>query len=160
MHDSVVDAGFRLKTQNNFASFSGSINSADRYVLCSRFPVVMSRYNQASTSADSSENALNASNVNQASFGKLYGYYVNGSVFAQPLYLLGENWLIWSLHTCSGGMNIGRSLTWWERVATSELSQCLIGSRPRSIDGSALPIFQAGGCFAVCAVLASVGVMA
>ena len=55
--------------------------------LCSQFPVVMSRYNQAGTAADSRENTLNASNVNQASFGKLYGYYVDGSVFAQPLYL-------------------------------------------------------------------------
>src|ERR1700719_4212799 len=57
------------------------------FVLGSQFPVEMSRYNQAGTSADSRENALNASNVNQASFGNLYGYYVDGSVFAQPLYL-------------------------------------------------------------------------
>ena len=57
------------------------------FAFCSQFPVVMSRYNQAGTSADSRENTLNASNVNQASFGKLYGYYVDGSVFAQPLYL-------------------------------------------------------------------------
>src|SRR5438477_8889685 len=55
--------------------------------LCSQFPVVMSRYNQAGTSADSRENILNASNVKQASFGNLYRYYVDGSVFAQPLYL-------------------------------------------------------------------------
>jgi outer membrane protein assembly factor BamB len=57
------------------------------FALCAQFPVVMSRYNQAGTSADSRENTLNASNVNQARFGKLYGYYVDGSVFAQPLYL-------------------------------------------------------------------------
>lgn len=55
--------------------------------LCSQFPVVMNRYNQAGTSADSHENTLNTSNVKQASFGKLYHYYVDGSVFAQPLYL-------------------------------------------------------------------------
>ena len=55
--------------------------------LCAQFPVVMSRYNQAGTSADPRENALNASNVNPARFGKLYGYYVDGAVFAQPLYL-------------------------------------------------------------------------
>src|ERR1700722_5927228 len=55
--------------------------------LFSHFPVVMNRYDQASTSADSRENTLNASNVNPAGFGKLYGYYVDGSVFAQPLYL-------------------------------------------------------------------------
>ena len=71
------------------------LKSLDRFVfalstaltLCSQFPVVMNRYNQASTSADSNENTLKASNVNQAGFGKLYSYYVDGSVFAQPLYL-------------------------------------------------------------------------
>jgi hypothetical protein len=57
------------------------------FALCSQFPVVMSRYNQAGTSADPDENILNASNVNRASFGKLYSYYVDGAVFAQPLYL-------------------------------------------------------------------------
>jgi hypothetical protein len=57
------------------------------FALCSQFPVVMSRYDQAGTSANSGENTLNTSNVNQVSFGKLYGYYVDGSVFAQPLYL-------------------------------------------------------------------------
>src|SRR5260221_7806756 len=57
------------------------------FALCSQFPVVMSRYNQAGTSANSRENTLNPSNVNQASFGKLYGYYVDVSVFAQRLSL-------------------------------------------------------------------------
>src|SRR5579862_8922647 len=55
--------------------------------LCSQFPVIMNRYDQAGTSADTRESTLNTSNVNQAAFGKLYGYYVDGSVFAQPLYL-------------------------------------------------------------------------
>jgi hypothetical protein len=55
--------------------------------LRAQFPVAMSRYNQAGTSADTRENTLNASNVNPARFGKLYGYYVDGAVFAQPLYL-------------------------------------------------------------------------
>jgi len=57
------------------------------FPLCSQFPVVMNRYNQAGTSADPDENILNASNVNRTSFGKLYSYYVDGAVFAQPLYL-------------------------------------------------------------------------
>src|SRR5437868_2244888 len=57
------------------------------FALCSQFPVLMNRYNQAGTSADSHENTLNAANVNQGSFGKRYHYYVDGSVFAQPLYL-------------------------------------------------------------------------
>jgi hypothetical protein len=50
------------------------------FALCSQFPVVMSRYDQAGTSANSGENTLNTSNVNQVSFGKIYGYYVDGSV--------------------------------------------------------------------------------
>lgn len=57
------------------------------FAFCTEFPVVMNRFDQAGTSANTRENNLNASNVNQARFGKLYGYYVDGSVFAQPLYL-------------------------------------------------------------------------
>src|SRR5579872_6841991 len=55
--------------------------------LHAQFPVVVNRYDQAGTSANPRETQLNASNVNQAGFGKLYSYYVDGSVFAQPLYL-------------------------------------------------------------------------
>ena len=47
----------------------------------------MNRYDLAGTSADTREKILNTSKVNQAGFGKLYSYYVDGSVFAQPLYL-------------------------------------------------------------------------
>jgi hypothetical protein len=57
--------------------------------LHAQLPVVMNRYDQARTSADPFEATLNISNVNQAGFGKLYSYYVDGSVFAQPLYLPG-----------------------------------------------------------------------
>ncbi len=55
--------------------------------LHAQFPVLMNRYDQAGTSADPREKTLNHSNVNPAGFGKLYSYYVDGSVFAQPLYL-------------------------------------------------------------------------
>ena len=55
--------------------------------LYAQFPVTMNRYDLAGTSADTREKILNTSNVNQAGFGKLYSYYVDGSVFAQPLYL-------------------------------------------------------------------------
>lgn len=55
--------------------------------LYAQFPVVMNRYDLAGTSADPNEKVLNAANVNQAGFGKLYSYYVDGSVYAQPLYL-------------------------------------------------------------------------
>ena len=40
--------------------------------LYAQFPVVMNRYDRAGTSANSREKILSASNVTQASFGKLY----------------------------------------------------------------------------------------
>jgi len=46
----------------------------------------MNRYDANSTGANTHETILNASNVNPASFGKLYSYYVDGAVYAQPLY--------------------------------------------------------------------------
>lgn len=55
--------------------------------LAAQVSVVMNRYDRFTTAADIHETSLNASNVKAASFGKLYRYYVDGSVFAQPLYL-------------------------------------------------------------------------
>src|SRR5271165_5789307 len=49
--------------------------------------VPMNRYDQASTGANTHETVLNPGNVNQAAFGKLYNYYVDGAVYAQPLYM-------------------------------------------------------------------------
>jgi outer membrane protein assembly factor BamB len=48
--------------------------------------VLMNRCDRYPTGANPNERILNASNVNVASFGKLYGYYVDGAVYAQPLY--------------------------------------------------------------------------
>ncbi len=48
--------------------------------------VFMNRYDANATGANTRETILNASNVNPAGFGKLYSYYVDGAVFAQPLY--------------------------------------------------------------------------
>lgn len=56
-------------------------------VLRADVSVLMNRYDLATTSANSQETALNTSNVSGATFGKLYSYYVDGSVFAQPLYV-------------------------------------------------------------------------
>ncbi len=47
----------------------------------------MNRYDLASTGANTRETILNQKNVNQAGFGKLYNYYVDGAVYAQPLYM-------------------------------------------------------------------------
>jgi hypothetical protein len=51
--------------------------------------VITNRYNQFTTGANTRETTLNSSNVNTSGFGKLCTYYVDGSVYAQPLYLPG-----------------------------------------------------------------------
>ena len=48
--------------------------------------VLMNRYDRFATGANIHETVLNPSNVNDTSFGKLYSYYVDGAVYAQPLY--------------------------------------------------------------------------
>src|SRR5579863_2452939 len=55
--------------------------------LHAQVSVPMNRYDARSTGANTHETVLNASNVNQAGFGKLYSYYVDGGVYAQPLYM-------------------------------------------------------------------------
>jgi hypothetical protein len=56
-------------------------------VLClhAQAGVFMNRYDAASTGANTHERILNVANVNPAGFGKLYTYYVDGDVYAQPL---------------------------------------------------------------------------
>jgi hypothetical protein len=54
--------------------------------LYGQVSVSMNRYDANATGANTHETILNASNVNSASFGKLYSYYVDGAVYAQPLY--------------------------------------------------------------------------
>ena len=49
--------------------------------------VVQNRYDDASTGANLHETILSPLNVNQARFGKLYNYAVDGAVYAQPLYM-------------------------------------------------------------------------
>jgi outer membrane protein assembly factor BamB len=48
--------------------------------------VSMNRYDANATGANTHETVLNTGNVNPAGFGKLYSYYVDGAVYAQPLY--------------------------------------------------------------------------
>jgi hypothetical protein len=49
--------------------------------------VTMNRYDAAVTGATTRERELNVKNVNAASFGRLYSYYVDGAAYAQPLYI-------------------------------------------------------------------------
>jgi len=51
--------------------------------------VLTNRYNNARTGANTSETTLNIQNVNSATFGALFSVPVNGSVYAQPLYVSG-----------------------------------------------------------------------
>jgi hypothetical protein len=51
--------------------------------------VLTNRYNEARTGANTSETILKISNVNSTTFGALFSLTVNGSVYAQPLYVSG-----------------------------------------------------------------------
>jgi len=54
--------------------------------LTAQIPVVMNRYDALTTGANTGETTLTVASVNSAAFGKLYSYYVDGAVYAQPLY--------------------------------------------------------------------------
>lgn len=47
----------------------------------------MSRYDAGATASDPQETVLTPANVNAASFGRLFSYYVDGAVYAQPLFV-------------------------------------------------------------------------
>ena len=53
--------------------------------------VLSNRYNPAGTGGNVQEHVLRPANVTAATFGKLYSYGVDGSVFAQPLFVSGVN---------------------------------------------------------------------
>ncbi len=54
--------------------------------LTAQMPVLMNRYDASTTGANTGETKLTAAGVKSAAFGKLYSYYVDGAVYAQPLY--------------------------------------------------------------------------
>ena len=49
--------------------------------------ILTNRYNQSRTAANLNETVLTTANVNTGTFGKLGRYYVDGVIFAQPLYV-------------------------------------------------------------------------
>lgn len=49
--------------------------------------VTTNRYDNVRSGSNTNENILSTSNVNQAQFGLLYSFTVDGQVYAQPLYL-------------------------------------------------------------------------
>ena len=53
----------------------------------SAFSVVQNRYGRIPSGANTHESVLNSRDVRSSSFGKLYSYYVDGAVYAQPLYI-------------------------------------------------------------------------
>src|SRR5579872_1237974 len=53
----------------------------------SQMAVTTERYDNSRTGANLNENILNTSNVNVNQFGKLFTYTVDGSIYAQPLYV-------------------------------------------------------------------------
>ncbi len=53
--------------------------------------VLTERYDNARSGANLAETQLDTSNVNASQFGKLWSYAVDGSVFAQPLYVHAAN---------------------------------------------------------------------
>jgi hypothetical protein len=55
--------------------------------LTAQLTVPMNRYDRFPTGANTQETTLNSRNVNASGFGKLYSYYVDGAVYAQPLYM-------------------------------------------------------------------------
>lgn len=57
--------------------------------LAAQVNVLTNRYDQGRTGANLAETVLTTANVNAGSFGKLWTYAVDGSVFAQPLYVQG-----------------------------------------------------------------------
>jgi hypothetical protein len=68
-----------------------SIHSLVAMSMAAQVSSLVNRYDQFTTGSNTHETVLNSTNVNAAEFGKLFSYYVDGSVYAQPLYVSALN---------------------------------------------------------------------
>src|SRR6266436_990706 len=81
------------------ALFKNSVTESVLIVLAALFflpapvtaqtPVLTQHNNNARTGAYTTETMLTPANVNQANFGKIFSYAVDGRIYAQPLYVPG-----------------------------------------------------------------------
>src|ERR1019366_9898895 len=69
----------------------------------SQVQVLSNRYDNGSTGANLHETILNTFNVNADQFGKLGTYQINGTVYAQPLYV--PNVMIAGCAGCTEGQS-------------------------------------------------------
>lgn len=76
----------RLHSVRCIAAFFSAVALGQAFA---QIDVVTERYDHARLGANLTETQLTTSNVNVATFGKLWSYTVSGSVFAQPLYVRG-----------------------------------------------------------------------
>src|SRR5438128_12529708 len=98
MADCVIRLLCKLSHSPLFVSFAADIVPCPPVHLLAQTSVTTWHYDNARTSANTSETVLTPSNVNSASFGKLTTLPVDGFVVANPLYLPGVNVLGQGVH--------------------------------------------------------------
>ena len=77
----------RQRTIRNKNNFRPRVESLERRLAPANVPILSGHYDNLLTGWNSQESALNPTTVNDASFGKLFNYTVDGYTYAQPLYV-------------------------------------------------------------------------